>query len=85
MKEPANKVCRPEAGRIFVSPQAYVNLETWHATATRLRRESPVLRIEAEGIDPFWAVTRHTDIIDIEYQHKTRADPLSTPFRHQCS
>lgn len=55
MTESANKGCRPEAGRIFVSPHPYVNLEVWHTTATRLRRESPVLRVEAEGLDPFWA------------------------------
>jgi cytochrome P450 len=71
MSNVAIKTCQPEAGRIFVSPQAYVNLEAWHATAARLRRESPVLRVEAEGLDPFWALTRHADIMEIERQHET--------------
>ena len=64
------KYCQPEAGRIFVSPQAYVDLAAWHAAAARLRRESSVLRVEAAGIDPFWALTRHADIVEIERQHE---------------
>lgn len=70
MKDPARIPCQPEAGRIFVDPQAYSHLDTWHATAAELRRERPLLRVEAEGFDPFWAVTRHADIVEIERQHE---------------
>jgi cytochrome P450 len=53
---------------IFTDPKAYTNAERWHSVAARLRREDPVLRIEAEGFDPFWAVTRHADVTEIERQ-----------------
>ncbi|HTO09722.1 MAG TPA: cytochrome P450 [Myxococcota bacterium] len=53
---------------IFTDPQAYPDSERWHAQAARLRRENPVARIEAEGYDPFWAVTRHADVLEIERQ-----------------
>jgi cytochrome P450 len=53
---------------IFTDPKAYTDAERWHSVAARLRREDPVLRIEAEGFDPFWAVTRHADVTEIERQ-----------------
>lgn len=70
MNDPAPIPCQPEAGRIFVDPKAYANLNTWHATAAKLRRERSLLRVEAEGFDPFWVVTRHADIVEIERQHE---------------
>jgi len=53
---------------IFTDPKAYTDPERWHAVAARLRREDPVPRIEVDGFDPFWAVTRHADVIEIERQ-----------------
>jgi cytochrome P450 len=65
----ANAPSLAGAGRIFVDPQRYADLEAWHAAACRLRREDPIHRVEAEGFEPFWAITRHGDIVDIERQH----------------
>ncbi len=53
---------------IFTDPKAYTDPQSWHAVAARLRREEPVGRIEADGFDPFWAVTRHADVIEVERQ-----------------
>jgi len=53
---------------IFTDPKAYTDPEGWHAVAARLRREDPVPRIEVDDFDPFWAVTRHADVIEIERQ-----------------
>jgi hypothetical protein len=55
-----------DAVTIFTDPKAYTRLESWHAVAARLRRENPVARIDVEGFDPFWAVTRHADVFEIE-------------------
>jgi cytochrome P450 len=57
-----------EPGRIFVAPEAYADLEGWHRTAAQLRRDDPVHRVQIEGFDPFWAITRHADIIEVERQ-----------------
>jgi cytochrome P450 len=53
---------------IFTDPNAYTDPQGWHAVAARLRRENPVARIEVDGFDPFWAVTRHADVVEIERQ-----------------
>jgi cytochrome P450 len=53
---------------LFTDPKAYTDPAGWHAAAAKLRREDPVPRIEVEGFDPFWAVTRHADVTEIERQ-----------------
>jgi cytochrome P450 len=59
-----------EAGRIFVDPKAYADPPAWHAAAALLRREDPIHLVEVGGFDPFYAVTRHGDIAEIERQHE---------------
>src|SRR4029077_8209197 len=54
---------------IFVDPPRYADLDGWHREAARLRREDPVHRIEGDTFAPFWAVTKHADIVEIEQQH----------------
>jgi cytochrome P450 len=55
-----------DAGRIFTDAAAYADLDSWHEVATLLRREQPVLRVEQEGGEPFWAVTRYEDVMTVE-------------------
>ncbi|MEY2424256.1 MAG: hypothetical protein QOI95_4323 [Acidimicrobiaceae bacterium] len=51
---------------VFVDPTAYADEERFHAACRVLRREHPVARVESERYRPFWAVTRHADVLDIE-------------------
>lgn len=53
-------------GAIFADPVAYADPDTWHATAATIRREKPVLRVELDGFPPFWAITKHDDVMAIE-------------------
>lgn len=53
----------------LASGKTYGDLATQHALFARLRAEDPVHWCEPEGYRPFWAVTRHADIIEIERQH----------------
>jgi cytochrome P450 len=53
-------------GAIFADPAAYADPEGWHAAAKRIREESPILRVELNGFPPFWAVTKHVDVMEIE-------------------
>jgi cytochrome P450 len=55
-----------EAGRAFTNPAAYADEAALHEALGLLRREDPVHWVEAPGYEPFWAVTRHTDIMEIE-------------------
>lgn len=52
-------------GLIFISPDAFTDMEQWHRTAAEIRREDPVMRVEAEGWPAFWAITRHEDVFDV--------------------
>ena len=38
---------------IYVDPQRYLDLGTWHRTAAWLRRNDPVHRVETEGFKAF--------------------------------
>src|SRR6266851_5019005 len=57
-------------GRIFVDPAEYGNPKQWQQVASELRREAPVVRVEAEGFVPFWAITRHADVMSISQQNE---------------
>ena len=39
-----------------------------HELWTRLRAEAPVARFEPPGYEPFWAITKHADILEISKQ-----------------
>lgn len=54
-----------EAAAVFTDPTAYADEPRFHAACARLRRESPVARVEVEGFTPFWAVTKHDDVLEI--------------------
>ncbi|MEU7599502.1 cytochrome P450 [Streptomyces sp. NPDC040724] len=55
-----------EAGRTLADPTAYADDARLHRALAVLRREAPVHWVEAPGYNPFWAVTRHADIQEIE-------------------
>ncbi|MHB8661176.1 MAG: cytochrome P450 [Acidimicrobiales bacterium] len=55
---------------VFVDPTAYADEERFHAACRVLRREQPVVRVESERYRPFWAVTRHADVLDVERDHE---------------
>lgn len=53
----------------IVSPTVYANPQLLHERYARFRREDPVAWIEQEPYRPFWALTRHADIMEVERQH----------------
>lgn len=52
----------------IITAGRYGTLGYPHEEWTRLRRESPVHRFQPEGYKPFWAVTKHADIIEVSKQ-----------------
>jgi hypothetical protein len=52
----------------LVTPSAYANGEI-QETYRWLRRNEPLGVAEVEGVDPFWVVTRHADILEISRQN----------------
>ncbi|MCD0449635.1 cytochrome P450 [Actinocorallia sp. API 0066] len=57
------------AGLALADARAYADEPRLHAALTLLRRESPVTWVEPEGYNPFWAVTKHADVTEIERAH----------------
>jgi cytochrome P450 len=55
-----------EAGLVFCNPAAYADEASFHKSCSILRRNDPVHRVEAEGFNPFWAITKHADLLDVE-------------------
>jgi cytochrome P450 len=64
-------VLSDQRGSIFIDPVAYADQERWHSVAAELRRDAPVLRVEAEGYTPFWAVTRFEDVFKVSLDNET--------------
>ncbi|HEY1920839.1 MAG TPA: cytochrome P450 [Streptosporangiaceae bacterium] len=58
-----------DAGRALTDASAYADETRLHEALALLRREDPVHWVEADGFDPFWAITRYADIMDIERNH----------------
>jgi cytochrome P450 len=55
---------------VFVDPMAYADEGRFHAACQVLRREHPVPRVESERYRPFWAITRHADVLEVERDHE---------------
>ncbi len=52
----------------LVDPARYAQRGYPHETWTQLRAESPVAYVQAAGYQPFWAITKHADILQIASQ-----------------
>ena len=58
-----------DAARVLADPQAYTDEAGLHAALAHLRKYAPVSWVDVEGYRPFWAITKHADIMDIERQN----------------
>ncbi|PND59430.1 cytochrome P450 [Mycobacterium sp. ENV421] len=58
-----------EAARVLANPQAYTDEAGLHRALAHLRANAPVSWVDVEGYRPFWAITKHADIMDIERQN----------------
>jgi cytochrome P450 len=61
------------AAKVFADPQAYADEAKLHAALTHLRANAPVSWVDVPDYRPFWAITKHADIMEIE-----RANTLFT-------
>jgi len=62
-----------DAAKVFATPKAYTDETKLHAALTHLRANAPVSWVDVDGYRPFWAITKHADIMEIE-----RANTLFT-------
>jgi cytochrome P450 len=62
-----------DAAKVLADPLAYTDEPTLHAALAHLRANAPVSWVEVPNYRPFWAITKHADVMDIE-----RANALFT-------
>ncbi len=55
-----------EAANVFADPTAYADEPRLHAAMTYLRAHNPVAYVDKAPYRPFYAITKHADIMDIE-------------------
>lgn len=55
-----------EQARVLADPSAYADDDRLHTALTWLRANEPVAWVDFEPYRPFWAITKHEDIMDIE-------------------
>ncbi|MCV7200085.1 cytochrome P450 [Mycobacterium angelicum] len=58
-----------EAAKLLADPLAYTDEPRLHAALTHLRAIAPVSWVEVPNYRPFWAITKHADIMDIEREN----------------
>lgn len=69
--DPARKMSDVAAANcdLIVDPAVYADQEALDDAFARLRAEDPLAWCEPEGFRPFWAVTKHADIMEISRQN----------------
>jgi len=72
-----------ESAKLLADPLAYTDEQRLHAALAHLRANAPVSWVEVPNYRPFWAITKHADIMDIERDNmlftnwpRPRADDL---------
>lgn len=55
-----------DAAKVLADPTAYADDARLHAALTQLRADNPVAWVDNPPYRPFWAITKHADIMAIE-------------------
>ncbi|WP_193046224.1 cytochrome P450 [Mycolicibacterium baixiangningiae] len=55
-----------DAAKVLADPTAYADDQRLHAALTHLRATNPVAWVDNPPYRPFWAITKHADIMAIE-------------------
>ncbi|MFC8530022.1 cytochrome P450 [Nocardia sp. NPDC057227] len=59
-----------EAAKLLAEPAAYTDEPRLHAALSGLRANTPVSYVDVPGYKPFWAVTKHADVLAVERNSK---------------
>jgi cytochrome P450 len=54
------------AANVLADPSAYADESRLHAALAHLRAQAPVALVDKAPYRPFWAITKHADIMEIE-------------------
>jgi cytochrome P450 len=59
-----------QAVATLISPRGHANDANLNRACAVLRRSSPIHWVNSPGIRPFWAITRHADILSVELRSR---------------
>lgn len=59
-----------DVANTIVDPKAYADGDRIDQAFAQLRREAPLAVAQPDGFDPFWVVTRHADILEVERKNE---------------
>jgi cytochrome P450 len=51
-----------DAGALFAFPEPWADMDAWHRRVADIRRQTPIVRVDLEGFEPFWVLTRYADV-----------------------
>jgi cytochrome P450 len=84
MNAPTEHRITDPAARVLANPHAYTDEKLLHESLAHCRAHAPVSWVETAAFNPFWAVTKYADIMDIERNNELFTNsprPLLT-FNH---
>ena len=55
-----------DAAKVLADPTAYADEDRLHTALAHLRAHAPVSFVDIPPYRPFWAITKHADIMEIE-------------------
>jgi cytochrome P450 len=61
-----NGMTLAECGHAFLTGVTFTDAAFFHGVTTRLRKEDPVHWVEHEQFNPFYVLTKHADVLDVE-------------------
>lgn len=64
-----NEITVEEAGLAFVDGHTFTQPAEFHAAAAKLRAEDPIHWVDSEKAYPFYVISRHADVHEIEMHH----------------
>ncbi|WP_026342931.1 cytochrome P450 [Nocardia sp. BMG111209] len=59
-----------DAAKVLADPAAYTDETRLHAALAHLRAEAPVSLVDVPSYRPFWAITKHADVMAVERAHR---------------
>lgn len=69
MSAPTDHRISDPAARVLADPQAYTDENKLHEALAHCRANAPVSWVDVPEYRPFWAITKHADIMEIERQN----------------
>jgi cytochrome P450 len=69
MSAPTDHRISDPAARVLADPQAYTDEKKLHEALAQCRANTPVAWVDVPEYRPFWAITKHADIMEIERQN----------------